>query len=295
MQITKAVFPVAGFGTRFLPQTKAMPKEMLPLVDKPLIQYAVEEAIAAGMTELIFITSSHKRAIEDHFDRNFELEALLAQKQNTAVLKSIQEMIPRGVNCIYLRQSEPLGLGHAVLCAKPVVGNSPFAVVLADDLLFCPKPALSQMCQVFEAAQASVIAIEQVAPDAVEQYGIVAMQPSQQPRAGLVTQIVEKPRPTEAPSHWGVVGRYLFTPEIFDCLGNAPRGVGGEQQLTTGIQALLATQKVYAFEFEGRRFDCGSKLGYLQAMLTLGLHHPELAAPLKAFLAQQLQTSDVVC
>lgn len=286
-KITKAVFPVAGFGTRFLPQTKAMPKEMLPLVDKPLIQYAVEEAIAAGVTELIFITSSHKRAIEDHFDRNFELEALLEKKQNMAVLKSIQEMIPKGVNCIYLRQSEPLGLGHAVLCAKPVVGNAPFAVVLADDLLFCPKPALAQMCQVFEEKQSSVIAIEQVALEAVEQYGIVALQ------AGLVTQIVEKPRPSEAPSQWGVVGRYLFTPEIFEGLENAPRGIGGEQQLTTGIQALLKTQKVYGLEFEGKRFDCGSKLGYLQAMLTLGLHHPELAAPLRAFLEKQLQTESV--
>jgi UTP--glucose-1-phosphate uridylyltransferase len=278
MRIRKAVFPVAGLGTRFLPATKATPKEMLAVVDKPIIQYAVEEAVAAGAEVLIFVTGRTKRAIEDHFDRAYELETELASRGRAAELQLVQDIVPRGVSCVYLRQSEALGLGHAVLCAEHVVDEEPFFVVLADDLIHTRGAnCLQQMRAVAEERKASVLGIQRVPRAETRRYGVI------DPEAvgggtHAVRRIVEKPAPEDAPSDLAVVGRYILTPAIFRELHATGRGAGGEIQLTDGIQALLARESVYGHEYQGRRYDCGSKLGFLQATVELGLEHPELGA-----------------
>ena len=283
MKITKAVFPVAGMGTRFLPATKASPKEMLPVVDKPLIQYAVEEAVTAGMTEMIFVTGRGKRAIEDHFDKAVELEAELAESGRTELLRMVQNIIPRQVSCTYVRQAQALGLGHAILCAQQVVGDAPFAVVLADDLIDGDPPVLRQMARIFEQRRCSVIAVENVAREETRRYGIVSVrEKSRSPHP--MTGIVEKPDPREAPSTLGVVGRYLLTPRVFHHLRRVKPGSGGEIQLTDGIAALLEEEDVLAHEFHGVRYDCGSKLGYLQANVQLGLKHAEVGAAFRRYL-----------
>ena len=288
-RVTKAVFPVAGLGTRFLPATKASPKEMLPIVDKPLIQYAVEEAAAAGITEMIFVTSQSKRAIEDHFDRSWELESLLARRQKDDLLQLVQQIKPAHVNCIYVRQPEALGLGHAVLCAQSVVGNEPFAVLLADDLLHASTPVLRQMVQIYEQQQASVVAVERIQPAQTRSYGVVAGDAARrcsQGQAFAISGIVEKPAPEEAPSDLGVVGRYVLDGRIFDKLRKLRPGSGGEIQLTDGIQELLQDQRVMAYQYEGVRYDCGSKLGYLKATVDFALRHPEVDVDFAAFLQQ---------
>ena len=281
--IRAVVFPVAGRGTRFLPATKASPKEMLPIVDKPLIQYAVEEAIDAGVTKLIFITGSSKRAIEDHFDTDPELERALRDSGKDELLESIRGIVPDGVKCIYIRQGEPLGLGHAVLCARPAVGNEPFFVHLADDLIAGEPPFLTQMASEYEDHGGSVIAVENVPHEDTSSYGIVAMDESSR-----ITQIVEKPAPEDAPSDSAVVGRYLLAPEIFDKLETTGRGAGGEIQLTDAIADLLDDSPVYAYSFGGTRYDCGSKLGYLKATVAYGLAHPGTGAALRAELLKML-------
>jgi UTP--glucose-1-phosphate uridylyltransferase len=286
-KIRKAVFPVAGLGSRFLPATKAQPKEMLPIVDKPLIQYAVEEAVAAGITEMIFITGRNKRAIEDHFDKAYELEAELEAANKQALLELVRNVIPKNVTCIYIRQSAPLGLGHAVLCARPVVGNEPFAVLLADDFMDTDPgtaPVLAQMTEVFGYEKCSVLAVQEVPRENTRQYGIVKAE-AYRDKLELVASIVEKPLPAEAPSTSAVVGRYILTGAIFDHLENLGAGLGGEIQLTDGIAALMKVERVLAYRYDGRRYDCGSKLGYLQATAAMGLKHPETAAGFSTFLA----------
>ena len=270
--IRTAVFPVAGRGTRFLPATKASPKEMLPIVDKPLIQYAVEEAVQAGATKLVFITGSSKRAIEDHFDTDAELERALTGAGKEALLESIRDIVPPGVTCIYIRQGEPLGLGHAVLCARPAVGNEPFFVHLADDLIKGQPGCLAQMAAEHAKHGGSVVAVESVPPEDTSSYGIVAVDGADNDR---VTRIVEKPAPEDAPSNQAVVGRYLLDGAIFDKLETTGRGAGGEIQLTDAIADLLEDKPVYAYGFTGVRFDCGNKLGYLQATVAYGLEHPD--------------------
>ncbi|QJD29628.1 UTP--glucose-1-phosphate uridylyltransferase GalU [Methylococcus geothermalis] len=283
--IRKAVFPVAGLGTRFLPATKASPKEMLPVVDKPLIQYAVEEAVAAGIDEMVFITGRSKNAIMDHFDKAYELETELAARGKDDILNIVRNIIPQHVTCIYIRQAEALGLGHAVNCAKAVIGNEPFAVLLADDLIDGSNHGgcLSQMVRIFDKWQCSVLGIERIDPSETHSYGIVKTSPIE---AGLdkVEAIVEKPRPENAPSNQAVVGRYILTPAIFDKLANVSRGAGGEIQLTDAIAMLLNEQTVLAYEFNGKRYDCGSKLGYLIATVEQGLQHAELRAGFEAYL-----------
>ncbi|NHA14510.1 UTP--glucose-1-phosphate uridylyltransferase GalU [Thioalkalivibrio sp. XN279] len=283
-QIRYAVFPVAGKGTRFLPATKASPKEMLPVVDKPLIQYAVEEAIEAGAKNLVFITGRHKRAIEDHFDVEPELERLLASKDKEALLEMVRNTVPPDVNCIYVRQGEPLGLGHAVLCARPVVGNQPFFVHLADDLIDAEEACLAQMARVFAAHGGSVLGVEEVPHAQTRQYGIIDGEPA---GAGLrrLRGIVEKPDPADAPSNLAVVGRYILTPRIFDLLADTGAGAGGEIQLTDAIARLLREEPVFGHEFKGLRFDCGSKLGYLEATVHYALKHPELGTEFRRHLA----------
>jgi len=281
--ITKAVFPVAGMGTRFLPATKASPKEMLPIVDKPLIQYAVEEAIAAGITELIFITGRSKRAIPDHFDKSVELEAMLEAQGRTKLLEQLRSILPKHVSCIYIRQAEALGLGHAVLCAKPAIGNEPFAVILADDLIDGQPPALKQMVDVFERENSSVLGVENVLPAETASYGIVDARTIENNLLQL-NSIVEKPEPEHAPSTLAVVGRYILTPGIFACLQNLKPGRGGEIQLTDGIAALLEKEKVFAYRFKGKRFDCGSKLGYMKANVEFALQHPEIGSEFAEYL-----------
>ena len=282
--IRKAVFPVAGLGTRFLPATKANPKEMLPIVDKPLIQYAAEEAVAAGITELIFVTGRNKRSIPDHFDKAYELEAELEQKGKQQMLDMVRNILPTGISCIYIRQAEALGLGHAVLCAKPVVNDEPFAVILADDLIDSPeRPCLKQMIEVYNRYSNSVIAVESVPREATRSYGIVEVTPVSD-QLSRIQSIVEKPAPEEAPSNLGVVGRYVFTPEIIPLLEQTRAGAGGEIQLTDAIATLLDHKEVYALEFAGKRHDCGSKLGYLQATVELGLKHPELSEEFRAYV-----------
>jgi UTP--glucose-1-phosphate uridylyltransferase len=284
LKISKAIFPVAGLGTRFLPATKANPKEMLPIVDKPLIQYAVEEAVAAGITELIFVTNSSKRAIEDHFDSNFELEMFLLEKGKTELLDIVKGILPDGVSCAYIRQKSPQGLGHAVLCAKQLVVNEPFAVLLADDLIDGQGVScLKQMTEQFEKTQASVIAVERILPSETDKYGVVDVSLNHQNLAAI-KDIVEKPHPNDAPSHFGVVGRYILTPRIFSLLENTKQGSGGEIQLTDAIAKLLQEQAVYAYQFQGKRYDCGSKLGYLEATVAYALKHPELASEFKRSL-----------
>ena len=285
-KVTKAVFPVAGLGSRFLPATKASPKEMLPVVDKPLIQYAVEEAASAGITDMIFITGRNKRAIEDHFDKAYELETELAARNKTELLESLQGVLPRGINCIYIRQSEALGLGHAVLCAEPVINGEPFAVVLADDLIDAKVPVMKQMTDIAAAEQYSVIGVMPVPAANVGSYGIVETAEANA-RLSRVTRIVEKPKPGTTPSTLGVVGRYVLTARIFHHLRSMPAGAGGELQLTDAIARLLDDEKVLAYEFEGRRYDCGTKLGYLEATVELALKHPEVGAGFAKFLRQR--------
>lgn len=281
--VTKAVFPVAGLGTRFLPATKASPKEMLTVVDKPLIQYAVEEAMAAGITEMIFVTGRSKRAIEDHFDKAYELEHELEAKGKKDLLELVRSIKPSHVNCVYVRQAEALGLGHAVLCAESLVGNDPFAVILADDLLDGTPPVLKQMVDLYEHYNCSVIGVEEIAPEQSRSYGVVSGKPLGD---GLLkmTGIVEKPAPEEAPSNLGVVGRYVLQPRIFKHIRELKRGAGGEYQLTDAIQALLQHEQVLAYQYEGTRYDCGSKLGYLKASVELALKHPEVKEEFAAFL-----------
>jgi UTP--glucose-1-phosphate uridylyltransferase len=275
-KIRKVVFPVAGLGTRFLPATKANPKEMLPIVDKPLIQYAAEEAVKAGVEELIFVTSSSKRAIEDHFDKNYELEAELEKKGKDDMLAIVREVVPPNVTCVYVRQPEALGLGHAVLCAKPVVGDEPFAVILADDLIYTDETCvLGQMISVFNDHNCSILGVEEVPHDETDKYGIVDPEESDG-RITHVRNIVEKPAPKDARSNLAVVGRYILNPAIFSHLENIPRGAGGEIQLTDAIEKLLHDEQVLAYRFAGKRYDCGSKLGYLQATVEYALLHPEL-------------------
>ena len=284
-QVKKAVFPVAGLGTRFLPATKASPKEMMPIVDKPLIQYAVEEAVAAGVTDMIFVTGRTKRAIEDHFDKAYELESELALRHKTEMLEFVQNMLPKNINCIYIRQSEALGLGHAILCAKPVIGNEPFAVLLADDLLDGRPPVMKQMADVFDYYRCSVIGVLDVPLADTRSYGIVKSA-SVAERIERIEAIVEKPKPEDAPSTLGVVGRYILTPRIFHHLENVTPGSGGEIQLTDGIASLLREEQVLAHRYEGTRYDCGSKLGYLQATVELGKRHHEVGEEFANYLKQ---------
>ncbi len=282
-KIRKAVFPVAGMGTRFLPATKASPKEMMPIVDKPLIQYAVEEAVAAGVTDLIFITGRGKRAIEDHFDKAYELEAELHARGKQRLLKQVRGLLPEGVNFVFVRQGETLGLGHAVLCARPLVGDEPFAVILADDLIDAQVPAIKQMVDLHLASGASVVAVQDVDRSETGSYGIVSTKPPKG-RLARMTGIVEKPKPQDAPSTLGVVGRYVLSPRIFDYLEVTGAGAGREIQLTDAIARMLENEPVYAYEFEGRRYDCGSKLGYLEATVDFALRHDEVAEGFRAYL-----------
>jgi UTP--glucose-1-phosphate uridylyltransferase len=295
-RVTKAVFPVAGLGTRFLPATKANPKEMLPVVDKPLIQYAVEEAVAAGITELVFITGRSKRAIPDHFDTAYELEATLEKGGKQDMLELVRNITPPNVTCIYIRQAAPLGLGHAVLCAAPVVGDAPFAVLLADDLIAARDPGLhtatclKDMIEVYNQRGASIIGVEQIPIEFSRRYGVV------RPRevgAGLyeVDDIVEKPAPENAPSNLGVVGRYVLTPRVFDLLRATQRGAGGEIQLTDALAELIKFERLFAYSTPGHRYDCGSKLGYLEATIEYGLRHPELGKEFKQFLLERANES----
>ena len=284
-KIRKVVFPVAGLGTRFLPATKASPKEMLPVVDKPLIQYAVEEAIAAGMDQMIFVTGRTKNSIMDHFDKAYELEAELEAKQKTEMLNMIQSILPSHVSCVYIRQSEALGLGHAVLCALPAIENEPFAVILADDLIDGgERSCLAQMVEQYERYSSSVLGVEQVAEDETHKYGIVDSVPLEK-NVHRIDGIIEKPSPEEAPSTLAVVGRYILTPDIFDLLKKTERGAGGEIQLTDAIAMQLKKKQVLAYEFNGNRYDCGSKLGYLQATVEYALKHDELKDTFKDYLA----------
>ncbi len=283
MSVTKAIFPVAGLGTRSLPATKALPKEMLPVVDKPLIQYAVEEAYAAGVREMIFVTGRHKRAIEDHFDTTFELESALEKSNKQELLAIVRAIKPDDMECVYVRQAQPLGLGHAVLCGRSLVGNEPFAVLLPDDLMIGTPPILAQMTAEFDKHGASMIAVQEVPAEHTRRYGIVGGKPVGD-RLLDIDRMVEKPAPEVAPSRLGVAGRYVLTPRVFDEIANQKRGVGGEIQLTDGIAGLLRHEKVYAYRYEGRRYDCGSKEGLLQANVELALAHPEVGAEFRAFL-----------
>jgi UTP--glucose-1-phosphate uridylyltransferase len=278
------VFPVAGLGTRFLPATKASPKEMLPIVDKPLIQHAVEEAVAAGMTHMVFITGRNKRAIEDHFDKAFELETELSGRGRENLLALVQDIVPKHVTCTYVRQSEALGLGHAVLCARAVLGSEPFAVILADDLIDADVPVLKQMADVFEREQRSVIAVQPIPIQDSRSYGIIQGEPILD-RLYRLTAIVEKPDPDVAPSNLAVVGRYILTAKVLDMLERVVPGAGGEIQLTDAIAALLSLEGVLGYEFLGTRYDCGSKLGYLQANVMYALKHPEVRKEFAAFLS----------
>ncbi|MEO7337963.1 MAG: UTP--glucose-1-phosphate uridylyltransferase GalU [Caldimonas sp.] len=283
MSVTKAVFPVAGLGTRSLPATKALPKEMLPVVDKPLIQYAVEEAYAAGVREMIFVTGRHKRAIEDHFDFTFELESSLEKAGKQALLDIVRSIKPDDMECVYVRQAQALGLGHAVLCARSLIGNEPFAVLLPDDLMIGTPSVLAQMVAQYDERQGSIIAVQEVPAEHTKRYGIVAGTPIND-RLVDINGLVEKPAPEVAPSRLGVAGRYILTPRVFEEIANQTRGVGGEIQLTDGIAGLLRHEKVYAYRYEGRRYDCGSKEGLLQANVELGLTHPEVGADFREFL-----------
>ncbi|HEY3636070.1 MAG TPA: UTP--glucose-1-phosphate uridylyltransferase GalU [Caldimonas sp.] len=283
MNVRHAIFPVAGLGTRFLPATKALPKEMLPVVDKPLMQYAVEEAYAAGVREMVFVTSRHKRAIEDHFDRTAELEDALEKAGKEALLAAVRAVKPDDMECVFVRQPQALGLGHAVLCGRHIVGDHPFAVVLPDDLMIGRPPVLAQMVAQFDARQASMIAVQEVPAEHTRRYGIVAGK-SVGERLIEIDKIVEKPAPEVAPSRLGVAGRYVLTPRVFDEIAGQPRGVGGEIQLTDGIAGLLRHEKVFAYRYDGRRYDCGSKEGFLQANVELALEDRELGEDFRAYL-----------
>ncbi len=281
--ITKAIFPVAGLGTRFLPATKAQPKEMLPVVDKPLIQYAVEEAYAAGIREMIFVTGRHKRPIEDHFDMAFELEHELELAGKHELLQLVQSIKPDDMECVFVRQPKSLGLGHAVLCGERLVRGEPFAVLLADDLMVGEPAVLAQMVAQFNALQASILAVQEVPAEHTKRYGIVAGVAAGE-RLVDVQQIVEKPAPEKAPSRLGVAGRYILTPAVFDQIRQQPRGVGNEIQLTDGIAGLLRSEKVFAYQYAGKRYDCGSKEGFLEANVELALRHPQIGAGFRAYL-----------
>ena len=287
--VNTCVFPVAGRGTRFLPVTKASPKEMLPIVDKPLIQYAVDEALSAGAETLIFITGSSKRAIEDHFDSNPELEAVLQAQGKQDLLDTLRGILPSWATCVYSRQPAPLGLGHAVLCARPVVGEAPFMVHLADDLIDAAVPCLKQMTEVFSTHGGSVLGVQTVPKQDTDKYGIVTLERQIAARLGKISHIVEKPKPDKAASTLAVVGRYLLSAGIFEDLAKIGQGAGGEIQLTDGIARLMQRESVYAFEFAGKRYDCGSKLGYLQATVEYGLKHPNLGADFAAYLKDLTQ------
>ncbi|WP_326539628.1 UTP--glucose-1-phosphate uridylyltransferase GalU [Pseudorhodoferax sp.] len=288
--VHKAVFPVAGLGTRFLPATKAQPKEMLPVVDKPLIQYAVEEAYAAGIRQMIFVTGRNKRAIEDHFDTAYELESELETAGKNELLALVRSVAPDDMFCSFVRQPRSLGLGHAVLCAEHLVGNEPFGVLLADDLMIGPaggQPVLAQMTDAFSRLGTSLLAVQEVPLEQVRRYGIVAGDKVPNIEAGRLTRVshmVEKPAPEAAPSRMGVAGRYILTPAVFGHIRNQPRGAGGEIQLTDGIAGLLSTEIVHAFEYEGKRFDCGSKHGFLEATVELALQHPEVNKGFREYL-----------
>jgi len=284
-RIRKAVFPVAGLGTRFLPATKANPKEMLPVVDKPLIQYAAEEAVRAGIETLVFVTGRNKRSIPDHFDKAYELETELEAKGKRDRLEAVQKIIPANVSCIYIRQAEALGLGHAVLCAEPVVGDEPFAVILADDLIDDDqgKGCLAQMVDQYDSHVASILGVQRVPEENTDRYGIVSSE-AVSPRLSRVRALVEKPKPADAPSNLGVVGRYILNPSIFNKLKQTRPGAGGEIQLTDAIAALMAEEPVFAYEFRGTRYDCGDKLGYLEATVEYGLKHPELGEAFAEYL-----------
>ena len=284
--VHKAVFPVAGLGTRFLPATKASPKEMLPVVDKPLIQYAVEEAYAAGIRHMIFVTGRSKRAIEDHFDTAYELESELEAAGKTALLKLVHSVVPDDMDCAFVRQPRSLGLGHAVLCAAPLVGHEPFAVLLADDLMRGPvggTPVLAQMAQAFRQLGRSVIAVQEVPENQVHRYGIVAGEAAGDALMRL-TGVVEKPKQADAPSRMGIAGRYILTPSIFEEIRNQPKGAGGEIQLTDAIGRMMKNEAVYAFQYAGKRYDCGSKEGFLQATVELALEHEEVGASFRDYL-----------
>ncbi|GKS88555.1 MULTISPECIES: UTP--glucose-1-phosphate uridylyltransferase GalU [unclassified Acidovorax] len=284
--IRKAVFPVAGLGTRFLPATKASPKEMLPVVDKPLIQYAVEEAYSAGIRHMIFVTGRSKRAIEDHYDTAYELENELEAAGKNDLLQLVRSVAPSDMDCAFVRQPRSLGLGHAVLCAEPLVGREPFAVLLADDLMVgLPggQPVLAQMATAFRKQGRSLLAVQEVPADQVRRYGIVAGEPAGGPLI-RIDRIVEKPAPEDAPSRMGVAGRYILTPGVFDEIRNQPQGVGGEIQLTDAIARLMAREAVYAFRYEGKRYDCGSKEGFLEATVELALQHPQVGAAFREYL-----------
>ncbi|HUL40584.1 MAG TPA: UTP--glucose-1-phosphate uridylyltransferase GalU [Burkholderiales bacterium] len=283
-QIRKAVFPVAGMGTRFLPATKASPKEMLPIVDRPLIQYAVEEAVQAGITELVFITGRGKRAIEDHFDEADEIEAKLQAKGKQELLKSVRNIIPRHASCTYVRQPRALGLGHAVLCAANVIGDEPFAVILADDLIDANPSAIQQMAKIYHVHRRSILGVQKVAREDTSRYGIIKSKSLVAAKLHLITGVVEKPKPGKAPSNLGVVGRYILTPRIFHHLRKVKPGTGGEIQLTDGIASLLKEEKVFAYEFDGTRYDCGSKLGYLMATMAFAVKHPEVGEEFSSYL-----------
>jgi len=284
VRVRKAVFPVAGLGTRFLPATKASPKEMMPIVDKPLIQYAVEEAIAAGVTEMIFVTGRGKRAIEDHFDRAIELEVELERRNSRELLKMVREILPARVSCSYVRQTNPLGLGHAVLCAAPLVGEEPFAVLLADDLIEAKTPVLKQMVAQYERFNCAIIAVEKVPRHKTRQYGIVKIRGAAS-RLSAISQIVEKPAPKDAPSNLGVVGRYILPGRIFNHLRALRAEAGRELQLTDAISSLLEVEAAYAYPFDGVRYDCGSKLGYAQANLAYALAHPEIGTDFRRYIS----------
>ena len=285
-RVRKAVFPVAGLGTRFLPATKSTPKEMLPVVDKPVVQYAAEEAVAAGAEVLIFITGRNKGPITDHFDVSYELESELERKGKDELLRVTREVVPEGVDCIYIRQNMPLGLGHAVNRAKNIVGDDPFFVVLPDDLVHNHgKPCLAQMNDAFEEKGASIIGVQEVPDRDVHRYGIVGGE-KEDARLSRLTRIVEKPKLEEAPSNWGVIGRYLLTPRIFELLDETKPDAGGEIQLTDAIAQLMKEQDVYACNFEGKRYDCGNKLGYLEATVEMALEHPELKEDFEKYLKE---------
>lgn len=284
--IRKCVFPVAGMGTRFLPATKASPKEMLPIVDKPLIQYAVEEAVAAGCTELVFITGRNKRCIEDHFDKAYELETELAYRNQNKLLDFVQDILPPNVTCLYIRQPSALGLGHAVLCSRAAIGKENFAVVLADDLIDAQPGALSQMMEVYYRTGCNVLGVENIDPQETGAYGIVEI--TREDTDDYIQSIVEKPHPDDAPSHLGVVGRYILSARVFDFLTNLPRGAEGEIQLTDAIARLLTEQKMIAYAFSGTRYDCGDKLGYLEATVAYGLKHPLVGEDFRKLLQQMV-------
>ncbi len=283
MKVKKAVFPVAGLGTRFLPATKAMPKEMLPVVDKPLIQYAVEEALASGIEHLIFVTGGGKGALENHFDRSFQLEETLRQRQKLELLKEIESLVPESGTIIYTRQSEPLGLGHAIWCARDIVGDEPFAVLLADDLIKSETPVLHQMINEFDRLRASTVAVIEVPKKDTSKYGILDADQTQEDTF-RINGMVEKPATKDAPSNMAVIGRYILTPRIFDILGAQGKGAGGEIQLTDAMSQLLEEQPIFGYRFKGTRFDCGDKAGFQMANLAFALEHPEIKDTLLPYL-----------